>query len=393
MAFPRTQKFKPVPSSPIIYLSICIAAIALLFLFSPLISTSGFYLSSPKILESMPEDKYKNQNHQSGHEKYLYWADKIDCPGKHCESCAGMGHQESSLRRALEEAITFVMPSRMCLNPMHNKKAVLHHSNDGISEENIQSEGASFHLLEGQQTLVPWTLCMIWISSGTIPVILDNSKKWYQVVETSMKLEARGAAHVEGISRVELKENSRFSNLLIINRTPYRFMECKDRKNHSAIILPHSFLPSMVATKLRSAVDKIKELLGDYDAIHVRCGDILKTRMDRFGVSMTLHPHTHPEFILRRIEKWVPSGRTLYIAQMRGHGDFFHLFQSGKSFSGMFRFCSPSTLEMKTCLYMMGAKTFINTFKEDDSDLNLTNDQKNTKVWQIPVYTMDEEGT
>ncbi|TQD72340.1 hypothetical protein C1H46_042127 [Malus baccata] len=118
----------------------------------------------------------------------------------------------------------------------------------------------------------------------------------------------------------------------------------------------------MVAKKLRSAVDKvwyiyaiykhipIKELLGDYDAIHVRCGDILKTRMDRFGVSMTLHPHTHPEFILRRIEKWVPSGRTLYIAQMRGHGDFFHLFQSGKSFSGMFRFCSQSTLEMKTCV-------------------------------------------
>ncbi|KAM1515426.1 hypothetical protein ACFX13_014804 [Malus domestica] len=208
MAFPRTQKSKPVPSSPIIFLSICIAAIALLFLFSPLISTSGFYLSSPKILESMPEDKYKNQNHQSGHEKYLYWADKIDCPGKHCESCAGLGHQESSLRRALEEAITFVMPSRMCLNPMHNKKAVLHHSNDGISEERREANSCSMDSLYDMDLI-----------SGTIPVILDNSKKWYQVVETSMKLEARGAAHVEGISRVDLKENSRFSNLLIINRT------------------------------------------------------------------------------------------------------------------------------------------------------------------------------
>ncbi|KAM1333261.1 hypothetical protein TB2_009056 [Malus domestica] len=105
MAFPRTQKSKPGPSSPIIFLAICIAAIALLFLFSSLISTSGFYISSPKILESMPKDKYKSQNHQSGHEKYLYWGDRIDCPGKHCESCAGLGHQESSLRCALEEAM------------------------------------------------------------------------------------------------------------------------------------------------------------------------------------------------------------------------------------------------------------------------------------------------
>ncbi|PQP96341.1 cyanate hydratase [Prunus yedoensis var. nudiflora] len=28
---------------------------------------------------------------------------QIDCPGKHCESCGGLGHQESSLRCALEE--------------------------------------------------------------------------------------------------------------------------------------------------------------------------------------------------------------------------------------------------------------------------------------------------
>lgn len=40
---------------------------------------------------------------------------------------------------------------------------------------------------------------------------------------------------------------------------------------------------------------------------------------------------------------------------------------------------------------MMGATTFIKTFKEDDMDLSLTDDpKKNTKNWQIPVYTMDE---
>lgn len=42
-------------------------------------------------------------------------------------------------------------------------------------------------------------------------------------------------------------------------------------------------------------------------------------------------------------------------------------------------------------LIMAGAKTLIRTFKEDDTDLSLTDDpKKNTKAWQIPVYT-DEE--
>ncbi|CAB4298038.1 unnamed protein product [Prunus armeniaca] len=105
MAFPRTQKSKPGPGSPIIFLVICIAAIALLFLVSSLISTSEFSLSSLKTLESRLKLKNINQNHETGHEKYLYWGDRIDCPGKHCESCAGLGHQESSLRCALEEAM------------------------------------------------------------------------------------------------------------------------------------------------------------------------------------------------------------------------------------------------------------------------------------------------
>jgi hypothetical protein len=55
--------------------------------------------------------------------------------------------------------------------------------------------------------------------SDTVPVILDNSKLWHQVLSTSMKLGDRGVAHVEGVNRVDLKENSRYSNLLLINRT------------------------------------------------------------------------------------------------------------------------------------------------------------------------------
>ena len=57
------------------------------------------------------------------------------------------------------------------------------------------------------------------VISETIPVILDNSKEWYQVLSTSMKLGARGAVHVEGVSRVDLKEDNRYSNVLLINRT------------------------------------------------------------------------------------------------------------------------------------------------------------------------------
>jgi hypothetical protein len=68
-------------------------------------------------------------------------------------------------------------------------------------------------------------------------------------------------------------------------------------------------------------------LLGDYDSMHVRRGDKIKTRKDRFGVYRTLHPHldrdTRPEFILHRIEKWVPPGRTLFIASNEKTTGFF----------------------------------------------------------------------
>lgn len=40
-----------------------------------------------------------------GQRRYLYWGAGVDCPGKHCVRCGGLGHQESSLRCALEEAM------------------------------------------------------------------------------------------------------------------------------------------------------------------------------------------------------------------------------------------------------------------------------------------------
>ncbi|BBG97103.1 hypothetical protein Prudu_006118 [Prunus dulcis] len=357
----RTLKSKSGPSSSIIFPAFCIAAIVLLFFFASLISTNP--VSSPEGLESVTKSENNDQNDQNGHEKFLYWGNRIDCPGRHCESCEGLGHQESSLRCALEEAMflkrTLVMPSRMCINPIHNKKGIFRRSNTANSEETWAAKSCSMDSLYDMDLI-----------SDTVPVILDNSKLWYQVLTTSMKLGARGVAHVE---------------------------RCKDRNNRSAILLPYSFLPSMAAKNLRNVADKIKALLGDYDAIHVRRGDKIKTRKDRFGVDRTLHPHldrdTRPEFILHRIEKWVPPGRTLFIASNERTPGFF------SPLTGRYKLAYSSNfshildpvignnyqLFMVERLIMMGAKKFIRTFKEGDTYFSLTDDpKKNSKLWKMP---------
>ncbi|TXG70193.1 hypothetical protein EZV62_005128 [Acer yangbiense] len=394
-------KPKAKPGSQMFGLVMCISVIAFLFLISSQLSTNGFSIISSSIsLRNL--SRSKNQRQHTLHDKYLYWGNRIDCPGKHCDTCAGLGHQESSLRCALEEAIflqrTFVMPSRMCINPMHNTKGILHQSDNASSAESGWTA----------MSCAIDSLYDMDLISETVPVILDNSKMWYHVLVTSMKLGARGVAHVEGVSRVDLKENSRYSSLLLINRTASPlswFMECKDRKNRSAIMLPHSYLPSMASEKLRDAADKIKARLGNYDAIHVRRGDILKTRKDRYGVERTLHPHldrdTHPESILCRIKKWVPPGRTLYIASNERTPGFFSplSIRYRLAYSFNYSYILDPLIENNYQLFMierlilMGAKTFIKTYKEDDNDLSLTDDpKKNTKNWHIPVYSTDGEG-
>ncbi|XP_021893357.1 uncharacterized protein LOC110811243 [Carica papaya] len=397
----KTLKHKTKPGSAIKLVMISITTVALFFLFSSVISTGELALASQNALASLVRPQKPMREHSLS-EKYLYWGDRIDCPGKHCDSCEGLGHQESSLRCALEEAMflnrTFVMPSRMCINPVHNKKGILHQSNNSSSEERWAASSCAMD-----------SLYDIDFISETIPVILDNSEMWHVVLSTSMKLGKRGIAHVEGISRVELKENDRFSNLLLINRTASPlswFMECKDRNNRSAIMLPYSFLPSMAAEKLRNAAEKVKALLGDYDAIHVRRGDKIKTRKDRFGVQRSLHPHldrdTRPEFIIHRIAKWVPPGRTLFIASNERTPGFFSplSIRYKLAYSSNYSQVLDPLIENNYQLFMierlilMGAKTFIRTFKEGDTDLGLTDDpKKNTKIWQIPVYTMDGEGS
>lgn len=87
-------------------------------------------------------------------------------------------------------------------------------------------------------------------------------------------------------------------------------------------MLPFSSLTHELVSTLQ-----IKSDLGDYDAIHVRRGDKIKTRKDGHGVDRSLHPHldrdTRAEFILCRISKWVPDGRTLFIASNERTPGFF----------------------------------------------------------------------
>ncbi|XP_057873983.2 uncharacterized protein LOC131079962 isoform X3 [Cryptomeria japonica] len=184
--------------------------------------------------------------------RYLYWGDKIDCPGKHCEACEGLGHQESSLRCALEEAMllkrTFVMPSRMCINRIHNDKGILHHTNVSIEERWASNSCAMDSLYD------------LDLISKTVPTILDNSKEWNQAISLASKSGDAGLVHVQGIDRSQVRDSSFYRDALIINRTASPlswFVECKDRNNHSAVTLPYSFLPSMASKPLRNAAKQV----------------------------------------------------------------------------------------------------------------------------------------
>lgn len=330
--------------------------------------------------------------------RYLYWGDKIDCPGKHCAACEGLGHQESSLRCALEEAMilkrTFVMPSRMCINRIHNDKGILHHTNVSTEERWAINSCAMDSLYD------------LDLISKTVPTILDNSEEWNQATSLASKLGDAGLVHVQGTDHSQVRESSFYRDALIINRTASPlswFVECKDRNNHSAVLLPYSFLPSMASKPLRDAAEQIRDILGDYDAMHVRRGDKIKNRKDRLGVYRTLHPHldrdTHPEAILRRIGKWIPEGRTIFIASNERTPGFFSPLsvKYRLAYSSNFTNILEPVVQNNYHLFMLerlvlaGARTLIKTFKEEPTDLSLTDDpKKNMKEWQIPVYTFGD---
>ncbi|KAK9048317.1 hypothetical protein SSX86_032719 [Deinandra increscens subsp. villosa] len=395
MAIPKTTRIKPKSRSPIWLLTASVSAIALLYLLSSLISTTGsiqtpvFHINTHIAL---PQTSFSTGEAESTAPE----STAIHAPDSVIRNPASavLSKKQSSYTGNfnLFACLTFVMPSRMCINPIHNNKGILHHSENVSSEERWAASSCAMDSLYDLELI-----------SKKVPVILENSKTWFQVMSTSMKLGSRGVAHVEGVSRDHLKERSEFSKILLINRTASHlswFMECKDRNNRSAVLLPHSYLPSMAAKKLRDVAEKIMSLLGDYDAIHVRRGDILKTRKDRFGVARTLHPHldrdTRPQFILCRITKWVPPGRMLFIASNERTPNFFSPLsvRYKLAYSSNYSSILDPVVENNYQLFMIerlilaGARTYIKTYKETDADLSLTDDpKKNTKIWQLPVYT------
>ncbi|KAJ3683884.1 hypothetical protein LUZ60_014111 [Juncus effusus] len=366
---------------------VIVGAVALGILFA----IRSFYFSG--YLTASPDSKLDDKER-----KFVYWGSRIDCPGKHCDSCAGLAHQESSLRCALEEALflnrIFVMPSRMCLSKIHNTKGF--HSDNTTADVRWEENSCAMDSL--------YDLDLI---SQTVPVIPDNSNTWFNLLSKVKKLGKKGVVNVKGVSRAELKGNNYYSDALLINRTASPlawFAECRERKRES-VMLPYSLLPEMASKRLRDAAKEIKGLIGDYDGIHVRRGDRLKTRKDGFGVVKSLWPHldrdTRPQFILKRIAKWVPPGRTLFVASNERTPNFFAPLSSRYKvvYSSNFSEILDPLIENNYQLFMVerlilhGAKTFIKTFKEDEGDLFLTDDAKktNSKDWKIPVYTDEEE--
>lgn len=77
---------------------------------------------------------------------------------------------------------------------------------------------------------------------------------------------------------------------------------------------------------------QIKELLGDYDALHVRRGDKVKVFKGKSGELRTMYTHldhdTQPEAIMERIKLWIPADRTLYIATDEKRSHYFDLLSS-----------------------------------------------------------------
>lgn len=285
------------------------------------------------------------------------------------------------------------MPSRMCINQQHNDKGLLHASS---SSRAFQSWGGNSCSME--------SLYDLELMSQTVRVILDTSNEWQQALSHAKS--RRSVANVQGISRVKLQHHPRYKEAMVINRNASQlawFVECKDRKNHTGVLLPYSFLPTMAAFPLRTVAEKIIMQLGDYDAIHVRRGDKLKIRKDRFGNNRTLFPHldrdTQPQAIMLRIADWIPKGRTLFIASNERTPGFFNPLMSKYTvaFSSQFKSILDPVVQNNYQLYMverlilLGAKTYVGTFKEAPSDLSLTDDvKKQIRTWDIPVHTFDK---
>ncbi|KAG6523676.1 hypothetical protein ZIOFF_013542 [Zingiber officinale] len=258
------------------------------------------------------------------------------------------------------------MPSRMCINPTHNKKGILYQSGNP-NTDGMYNYSTPVTLFD-KNSYPDYALCAclyifalisdLDLISSKIPVISDNSKAWSHILSTNSKLRRKGVIHVNGVSRSDLNENNHYSNVLLINRTasPLAWsMECKDRTNHSSVLLPHDFLPMMAVKRLRNVTDKVVVL----QMCYLTC----KIANNYLIIQCKL---------CNRYELACSSNFTIIFDSVVENN--YHLFIVER-------------------LILASAETYVKTYKEDEDDLSLINDPKNNnKNCQIPVYTMDNEG-
>ncbi|CDP09603.1 unnamed protein product [Coffea canephora] len=124
--------------------------------------------------------------------------------------------------------------SRMCINPIHNKKGILHQSIDASSEQIVP--GATC-LNQKMQDVEFSTLAQC------IPcIILISYQKWLITVASgAIDKQEIGILRDCQCGREDLRSKSLYSNILLSHnclRAPLSlFMKCKDQNNRSAILV------------------------------------------------------------------------------------------------------------------------------------------------------------
>ncbi|GAQ78916.1 hypothetical protein KFL_000210020 [Klebsormidium nitens] len=149
------------------------------------------------------------------------------------------------------------------------------------------------------------------------------------------------------------------------------FKVCK-QGSYEKRIWHSQLFPVCFAEPLRKAAREMQAAMGDYDAVHVRRGDKLT------GYPSRHWPHlardTSPSAIRARLSKWIPAGRSVYVASNEANQSFFEelrrdfkVFQPF-NFSAILRpvIRNEYQLYIVENLVLRGATTFVATFREED---------------------------
>eukprot|EP00271_Cylindrocystis_brebissonii_P008623 TRINITY_DN2307_c0_g1_i1.p1 TRINITY_DN2307_c0_g1~~TRINITY_DN2307_c0_g1_i1.p1 ORF type:complete len:413 (-),score=45.92 TRINITY_DN2307_c0_g1_i1:403-1641(-) len=234
---------------------------------------------------------------------FLYYGDMIDEPRV---KCSGLNHQTSSLRCALEEASllnrTFVLPDKMCLQARHNEPTGLGLPNEGLAT--TVPLASLFDLDALNRSLL----------GGVVSV---SSDEWLQLKSERGHLFAESNA---SLPYSDLAETPEFQEAEVIHRNAGDFWLtlCWTRQLDGR----PPFQAPKYALPLYDAAAAMARKMGDFDFVHVRRGDKVKLTHKK-----TIYPHldrdTRPAAMLRKLRKWIPKGRIIYLATDETSKGFF----------------------------------------------------------------------